>query len=98
MRAKSAAAVVMDRARASVDGFRRVDDLSAEDVAHALKAEAHAENRDVRFQEDPAADAEVAFVFGMAGAGRKNDPVRCKFEELIPGQLVVADDDRRQHP
>jgi hypothetical protein len=30
----------------------------------------------------------------MAGTGGENDPVRCKLEELLPRQLIVADHDR----
>jgi hypothetical protein len=67
---------MMDDTCASVNRLRCVHYAAAEDVAHALKAEAHAEDRNCRFQKNAPADSEVPLVFGTPRSGRKDDVVR----------------------
>ena len=84
MPAKSSTAVVMDRTGTSVYGFRSAHHISSENMAHSLKPQANAEDRNLRLQQNAPANTKVAFVRGVARPGRKNDVIGTKLEESVP--------------
>jgi len=85
--------MVMDLAYAAVHGVRRKRDGSAEGVGDSLMTEADAEDRRGGEQDRVAGDAEVAMVLRVSGPGRNHDVVEAVIFQLIPGKLVVFDDD-----
>ena len=91
---EQAAPVVVDRAQAPVHDLRGMVDRAAGDVGERLMAEADAEHRDLRALEHLQRDADVALVLRTPGAGRDHDVVHRQGRDLLPGQLVVAYDDR----
>ncbi len=91
---EQAAPVVVDRAQPAVHHLRRMVDRAAGDVGERLVAEAHAEHRHLGALQHVERDADVAPALGAAGAGGDDDVVDRQRRQLLPRQLVVADDDR----
>ena len=86
-------AVVADPARLAMHDRWRAHDPSAEHLADALMAEAHAEDRSRRAEllDDCVGDA--GFV-GVARSGRDQDAVGVARRQLVDGDLVVTEHDR----
>ena len=88
------AVVVVDAAEAPVHDLGRVLDRAAADVREVLVPEADAEHRHLGAAQDLERDAGVPRMLGPSGPGRDHDVVRMQRGEVVPGQLVVAHDDR----
>jgi hypothetical protein len=86
---------VMDEGRPSVHGRGRTHHAASRQRTYALMTEAHAEQRHRGFLDGSPAETEIIGALRISGARRNHNSVELLLLELIPGNLVVLENEWR---
>jgi hypothetical protein len=85
---------VVDFGKSPVHGLWREVDVSAEQVADPLVAQADSQDRERALQNGTCAYTEVTWPIGSPGTRRDNDIVKAGQRQVSPINFIVAYDDR----